>query len=166
MKNHFLLLTILFLSLTSQAQVTKTINLTSAGTLTTLLTTEEKSTITELHVTGAVDARDIKCMRDEMPGLSVINMNSASITAYSGTGGTSSSTTEYFQNELPPYAFYNSSTKSSKTSLIYIVLPNTLTAIETYAFSGCSSLTTLSLPNTLNTIAAYAFRSCSALEFI
>jgi hypothetical protein len=134
MKNHFLLLSLLFITLFSQAQVTKTINITTAGTLSTLLTSNEKSTVTQLNVTGSIDASDFKCMRDQMPALSVIDLHLANISAYIGTSGTSTATTDYNQNEIPAYAFYNSAAKASKTSLIYVLVPNTLSSIGTYAF--------------------------------
>jgi hypothetical protein len=164
MKNHFLLLSLLFISLITHAQITKTINVTTAGTLTTLLTTEEKSTLTQLNVTGSIDASDFKCLRDEMPLLSVIDLHLVSILAYTGTSGTSTTSTVYNQNEIPPYAFYNLTTKTSKSALIYILLPNTLSSIGTYAFYGCTSLTGISLPITMKSISAYAFGNCSALQ--
>ena len=48
----------------AQAQVSKTINVTTAGTLSSLLTAEEKISVTNLTVTGNIDARDVMCMRD------------------------------------------------------------------------------------------------------
>ena len=164
MKNHFLLLSLLFITLFSQAQVTKTINITTAGTLSTLLTSIEKSTVTQLNVTGNIDASDFKCMRDEMPILSVIDLHLANISAYIGTSGTSTTTTNYIQNEIPAYAFYNNTAKASKTSLVYILVPNTLSSIGTYAFYGCTGLTSISFPITLINISAYAFGNCSALQ--
>ncbi len=164
MKNHFLLLSLLFITLFSQAQVTKTINITTAGTLSTLLTSNEKSTVTQLNVTGNIDASDFKCMRDEMPILSVIDLHLANISAYIGTSGTSTTTSDYNQNEIPTYAFYNSVAKASKTSLVYVLVPNTLSSIGTYAFYGCTGLTSMSFPITLINISAYAFGNCSALQ--
>jgi hypothetical protein len=154
----------LIFSFSSYSAVTKTVTISAAGTLTTLLSSNEKSTITELHLKGDIDARDFKCLRDEMAVLAVLDIDSVSIKAYSGTGGTSTVSTDYYQNELPAYSFYNSTTNASKTTLTNIVLPNTVTTIQTYAFSGCAGLTTFIIPNSLNTIAAYAFRNCTALQ--
>ena len=51
-------------------------------------------------------------------------------------------------------------------SLTHVVLPSTLSAIETYAFSGCLSLTTINFPEGLTTIADRAFENCTALAGI
>lgn len=52
-------------------------------------------------------------------------------------------------------------------SLIYVILPETITNIGTYTFSNCSALTTVTC-NAENppTLASNAFRSCSALTNI
>ena len=164
MKNHFLLLSLLFITLIAHSQVTKTINVTTAGTLTTLLTSVEKSTVTQLNLSGNIDASDFICLRDEMPVLAVIDLHLVNILAYTGIGGTSVTSTAYNQNEIPPYAFYNLTNKASKTSLVYVLVPNTLNTIGTFAFYGCTGLTGMSFPINLNNISAYAFGNCSALQ--
>jgi hypothetical protein len=65
------------------AQVSKTINVSTAGTLSTLLTTTEKNTVTNLTITGSIDRRDFVTLRDDMPLLSVLDISSAEIKAYS-----------------------------------------------------------------------------------
>jgi len=80
----FMLLTTLL-----AAQVSKTINVTTAGTLTNLLTSTEKASITNLTVTGNIDARDVKCRRDEVVNLTVLDISATLIVAYSGIDGTS-----------------------------------------------------------------------------
>ena len=52
------------------------------------------------------------------------------------------------------------------SSLISIILPNSLTNIGYEAFRGCSSLTSITLPNSVTTIEDYAFRGCSSLTSI
>ena len=58
MKKTITLILILCLSLAVQAQVSKTVNVTTAGTLSTLLTAAEYSTITNLTVTGNINQLD------------------------------------------------------------------------------------------------------------
>ena len=45
-----------------------------------------------------------------------------------------------------------------------IVLPDTITVIENYAFSSCDNLTEIILPEGVTTISAYAFAGLTALE--
>ena len=47
-----------------------------------------------------------------------------------------------------------------------IVIPNTVTQIENYAFSGCTSITSIQLPNTITSIGIYAFSNCTSLSEI
>src|SRR5665647_2040121 len=67
-----------------QAQVSKTISVATAGKLNTLLTATEKTTITNLTITGTIDARDFKTMRDNMPALAVLDISSVTIAVYNG----------------------------------------------------------------------------------
>ena len=108
----------------SQAQVSKTIIVTTAGTLTTLLTLNEKTTITNLIVTGNIDARDFKCMRDELTVLTVLDMNAVTIMAYTGSDGTFiNETTMYPENEIPQFSFYYSNpTNAPLKSILYQIL--------------------------------------------
>ena len=109
MKKQILLYLCLGLLITAQSQTAKTIQVNSSGTLGSLLTTTEKSTITNLVLTGKIDARDFKTMRDSMPLLSVLDMGNASISSYTGTNGTnpdSYSSTTYSSNTIPQYAFF------------------------------------------------------------
>jgi hypothetical protein len=61
-----------------QAQVSKTIEVTAGG-LKTTLTAEERTTITNLTLTGIIDARDFKTMRDDMPVLTIVDLENISI---------------------------------------------------------------------------------------
>ena len=47
-----------------------------------------------------------------------------------------------------------------------LVIPNNVTSIGDYAFSGCSSLTSITIPNGVTSIGDYAFRDCSSLTSI
>jgi hypothetical protein len=52
------------------------------------------------------------------------------------------------------------------TTLVGIILPNTVTQILTSAFDGCTSLNTITLPNILENIGNTAFRNCTSLTSI
>ena len=44
-----------------------------------------------------------------------------------------------------------------------LVIPNSVTSIDSYAFSGCSGLTTVTIPNSVTSISEQAFSNCSGL---
>jgi len=145
----------------SNPTTTQTVNVTTAGTLSTLVSAY-LSTVTNLTVTGNIDARDIKCMRDQMPLLAVLDMSGVSIVAYTGTEGTAgTSSITYPANEMPSNSF------SGKTSLKTITLPTTLTSIGSSTFQDCTGITgSLTIPNSVTTIGNYAFNNCSGLTKI
>ncbi|MBR4989392.1 MAG: leucine-rich repeat domain-containing protein [Bacteroidaceae bacterium] len=41
-----------------------------------------------------------------------------------------------------------------------LVIPNSVTSIGEYAFSGCSGLTSITIPNSVTSIGDYAFEGC------
>ena len=47
-----------------------------------------------------------------------------------------------------------------------LVIPNSVTSIGSYAFSGCSSLTSVTIPNSVTSIGERAFADCTALQFV
>jgi hypothetical protein len=167
MKN---LLTMFFLVLLTNfvaAQVTKTINVSIAGTLSSLLNNMEDSTITNLTVTGNIDARDVKCMRDEMTVLEILDIRNVNVVFYEGNDGTRFSSIGdlvYPANQMPKGAFFYGygTGKALKT----IILPNSITSIGDYAFYGCQAITEITIPNSVTTINMHAFLNCSGLKVI
>ena len=49
------------------------------------------------------------------------------------------------------------------TSLTNIEIPNSVTSIGEYAFSGCRSLENIEIPNSVTYIGNFAFNSCNSL---
>ncbi len=47
-----------------------------------------------------------------------------------------------------------------------LVIPNSVTSIGDYAFSGCSGLTSVTIPNSVKSIGDYAFSGCSGLTSV
>jgi len=78
----------------------------SAGELSEMLSALQKASITGLQLTGSIDARDFKTMRDSMPALSDIDINAVSVSAYTGTQGTAGTQSiAYPADGIPQSAF-------------------------------------------------------------
>ena len=185
MKTIILVLFSLCFTTLLQSQISKIANVT-AGNLKTILTADELNTVTSLTLTGAIDARDFKTMRDDMPLLADIDMSGVTVAAYSGDDGTSYYTTDFPANAIPQYAFfkfsivfgggrskafnpitqfasYSKTFNPAKSDLTTIILPSSINMIGQNAFTNCSSLKTISIPSSVTSIGEYAFSGCSAL---
>lgn len=164
MKKSLLFLFGLCLTAILQAQVYKTVECT-AGHLTDSLTLVEKSTITNLTVTGTMDARDFKTMRDSMEVLAVIDLNSATIAAYTGTYGTAGTgSIAYAANAVPDHGF--SFLSGYNLKLLSVILPSSANTIGTSAFGYCKSLTSVTIPSSVTVIGGSAFCYCSKLTSV
>ena len=145
----------------------KTIHVNTAGTLQTLMTVDELANITNLNITGTIDARDFKSLRDTMPGLKYLDLSGSNVAEYNGSEGTySSEITDYQANTLPVDAFYNPSTFQGKKSLTLIKLPTSVTSIGNNAFTYCSGLTSIAIPSSVTSIENNAFTYCTGLTSI
>ena len=161
-----LLLLSLFLSfiISGYAQVSKTVNVTTPGTLSTVLTSTGLATITNLTITGTIDARDFVTMRDSMSVLAVVDLSAVTIAAYTGTGGTDGNASiTYPDNELPQYAFFNPFNSLLNHSFTTIVIPSSIISIGDDAFAYCKDLTSIAIPSSVTSIGVNAFLSCSGL---
>jgi hypothetical protein len=168
MKQIFLLIAGVCITFLLNAQVTKTVNI-AAGGLFSALTASEQNTITKIIITGTIDARDFKTMRDNMPLLALLDISGATIAAYSGTGGTyyNGSNYDYPANEIPYCAFYYQwAPVFAKTSLTSVQLPVSLVAFGTQAFQGCTGLTAVTIPASVTSIESYAFQGCTGLTSV
>ena len=148
-----------------EAQVTKNVDLVTPGTLSTLLSSAEKSTVTNLIITGNLNAQDFKCLRDEVSELAVLDLSNTSIKAYNGTNGTHPGVSAYPDNQLPQYSFFTY-TGISKDKLVQINLPNSITSIGNNSFYSCKGLLSIIIPNSVTAIGDYAFQQCSAMKSI
>ena len=143
----------------------KTINVLIPGTLNTLLTATEDSTLTSLTLKGSINAKDIAYVRDSMFILEKLDLNSAKIVEYTGLNGTMPKySLTYPENTLPTYSFYYYF--SNRITLKQIILPSSLTTIKEYAFQGCKGLTDINIPVGVTSIEQYAFSDCSGLKTI
>lgn len=136
----------------------------TAGTLSNVLTKTEKDNLTRLKLSGTIDARDFRIMRDSMPALAEIDLSLTTVVEYTGTEGTNgTSMKSYSSNSIPQKAFYNLSTKSGKSSLKSFTFPASGTTIDDYAFRSCG-LTSITIPSAITTIGYGSFYNCNNLK--
>lgn len=137
-----------------------------AGGLYAALTPEIRKNVTNLSVSGTIDARDFRILRDSLPKIIELNLSAANIVAYKGTDGTLAySSTNYLANEIPIYAFFDyNNTSKGKASLKSIIFPSTLTSIGEYSFKSCIGLTNIDLSGSITTIKNDAFYGCTGLS--
>ena len=151
-----LLSLVLSISIIGQSQISKTISCT-AGNLDALLG-GSKTVVTNLTITGSIDARDFKCMSTIMTSLLDLDISAVTIKAYTGSGGTHVDYNNvYLANEIPGYAFQT----NSPSILRSIILPNSLTSIGECAFWYHNELLSITLPSSLTSIGKDAFRGTS-----
>jgi uncharacterized protein YjdB len=56
--------------------------------------------------------------------------------------------------------------RTNRGRLASITLPDTLTSIGSFAFTGCSGLTSVTIPTSVTSIGSYAFQNCSGLTSV
>lgn len=150
----------------SRTSLNKTVDII-AGSLSTTLSVIEKNETAKLTVTGTIDARDFKTMRDDMPLLAEIDLSGATVVAYSGLDGTNTAiSTDYPANTIPLRAFYNSITLIGKKSLTSFIFPASISLIGKAAFRDCTSLNAISIPSSVTTIGDQAFLNCNDLTSV
>lgn len=139
------------------------INLTQAGTLSSIITTDDKkSETTELKITGELNGDDIFLIRDlgDLYNLESLDISEAKIVS----GGQAYFTLdeEHFtaDNEIGDYMFY------SLEKLKSIKLPKSATKIGNHALQDCQFLQAVELPASLTSIGKEAFMSCYAITEI
>jgi len=166
MKKHLLYIVLILLSADIYSQVSKSVSVSTSGTLSTFINATEQATVTNLTVSGYIDARDVAFMRDKMKVLSVVNLSTAKINLYIGTAGTYSGVTlVYPANEMPMYSFYNANTQTFKPNITSVTLPATITSIGYLAFYYCWNISgTFTIPASVKSIADYALYGCKGIS--
>ncbi|MBR1519172.1 MAG: leucine-rich repeat domain-containing protein [Prevotella sp.] len=67
----------------------------------------------------------------------------------------------YYSN---PLYYANHLYSDENTEITNLVIPNSVTSIEKYAFEGCSGLASVTIPNSVTSIGVGAFSGCSGLK--
>lgn len=158
----------MFLTFLLSANVHKTITC-SAGKLSSLVSNTEKQTLTNLTITGTIDARDFRFMRDSLPMLAELDIEDVTIAAYNGTDGTCLPSTinfNYPADAIPTSAFFNSEIATFNNTLKTVILPRSVSVISQKAFYACSSLSNINLPISITKIEYGAFAWCQGFDSI
>lgn len=155
-----ILVIMLFLSgLNIQAQVSKQVNVKTAGTLSMFISSSVKDQITNLTVTGKLNGKDIRFIREMASSnkskLTVLDLSGANIVE----GGDSYFFyLDYTDNNNVQINLYTSNNTIGDyffidTKLTSIVLPKTVTSIDSLAFVSAFSLNEIQISedNTLYT---------------
>ncbi len=153
-----------------RGSIEKKIQIVTPGSLSTLISANELQKIASLTITGTMDSRDFKVLRDNMSYMHYIDISKVKISAYSGKEGTyacvygNNGSNDYPANEIPAYAF---SPTATLTSYIYnIKLPESLKSIGNNAFNQSEILGSLTIPDSVISIGESAFYSCWGLDSI
>ncbi len=144
----------------------------TAGNLASILSGKLNS-ITSITVTGTIDARDFRIMRDSMPNLTSVDLSGATIVAYTGIWGTNwfywnlTETDTYAANTIPIYAYggieYIQGETENPARFTSIKIPSTTTTIANFAFSYCTGLTSFTIPPSVTTLVGDCFDNCTGL---
>lgn len=153
MKKIILLATFTILAISAWAEQVNT----TAGKLANDLT---DNTISQLTVTGTIDARDFKFIADNLNNLTSIDLSNVQIVAYENASSpVFLDIISYDADAIPATAFMSKPLQS-------ITFPTTLKKIGVATFAGCEQLDNITFPASLETIEPYAFSSCNACSDI
>ena len=119
----------------------------------------EDVTITELKVSGEMDARDFHFISSELSSLTSLDLSGVTIVAYSDPDHPLTAAVYDFDAGTLPHSMLMGMKLES------IVLPSNLQAIGNAALAGCDRLTTIEIPASVTTIGDYAF-SGSGLQSV
>lgn len=156
---HLLIIAFALMAFTAKAE-TKTVNVETAGTLSTLIKGDDLN-VTDLTLTGNINKADIAFIRQNMK-VETLDLKDANIVAYSETVG--ETTIEYPANEFPANVFQKKDNDDAIIPLKKIIFPATMTSVGSYAFdsSDQSQLETVDFSHcsNLETIKGNAFEFC------
>lgn len=160
MKKRLLLISALFMGVTLAMAENKTINVTTAGSLSSLINESEIESITELTLTGSINKSDFHFIDTKLTVLETLNIKDVNIEAETKHGKT------YPANEIPDSAFMQNGYKNQHDVWVYtgnkniksFILPSSITSIGNSAFYEVKA-TSIDFSNctALETIKSHAF---------
>ena len=119
----------------------------TAGSLSSLV---PDHSITQLTVTGTMDASDFLFISETLTELTAVDLSQVTIVPYEKGLALYGTVTHYGGNEIPRTAFFGKKITS-------VSLPATVQVIGYAAFAGCDRLATVTIPESVTFIDDYAF---------
>lgn len=159
MKKLTLFFVAISLSALLQAGVSKTVNVTTAGTLSTYFTLSEYNTVTNLTVTGNIDARDMYFMRENLDSIVNLDLSACSIVECTASNIYFLGSYTYVANKIPDSAF-------SRMNFSSILLPTNIIKIPGGTFNSCYNLISILIPETVEEFGNGVFDQCYSLRQI
>lgn len=127
------------------------------GKLGLLLTSND---VTELTITGKMDARDFRTLADHLHNLSVLNLYGVEVVAYDSEVALFSNVNRFRAHEIPTLSL------ADMPQLTRLTLPWQVTSLGEGAVAACTSLTEVTLPKSLTYLGKYSFVGCTALKTV
>jgi hypothetical protein len=140
--------------------------MSEAGSLSSIAGANNIGTVSSLKITGTMDARDFRYLRDNLVALKSLDLSEVVIIAYQGSEGTANGYMLYPNDEIPLYAFYHPERYQGNKSITNIVLPNSAKVVGEFAFMDCSSLMNVKYSDSIEFIGDYGFSKCISLKEI
>ena len=113
-----------------------------------------------LKITGEIDATDFEFMRNEMTQLEALNLKDVKVYGTFGEQEWNGISDNIEREGVIP-----SGAMSSKTSLLFLVLPDKLEAIGAHAFLDCKNISgSLIIPEGVTRIGSRAFYQCDGIK--
>ena len=181
-KKHIVLLLLLLLCCVKATwaddELSATLHVEQAGSLSSMMGTTKKNSITNLTLTGELNTADFQFIREmagcydrwtRQPGkLRHLDLSGARLVTSGGViliyHTTESRWDDYLVNIDSPQEFPK--LLEYLDQLQTVVLPNNITSIGDYAFDRCTNLQSIKLPSGLKSIGTAAFQLCGKLSDI
>ena len=106
--------------------------------------------ITDLTITGTIDASDFLFITNELKELTTVDLSQATIVPFNSGKALYGTVSSYGANEIPRTAFFGK-------KLTSVALPAGLQSIGFAAFAGCDQLQQVTLPQSVSYVGDYAF---------
>lgn len=118
----------------------------------------KSGTITDLSLSGTIDARDFTFINDSLSHLTSLDLTSCTITAFESREVYIGNQTRYEANSIPSNTFFGFQ------ELTTVRLPRNTEKIGEGAFAGAPKLTTIEWGSSLREIGDFAFSDCPSLN--